>query len=373
MLAVVAALVLVVPVLFGDDDVAPSPTPPARTQQTMVMMLAGEYSSSFASALMAADPAADDGSVVLVPSSLLVDGPSPEAIRFGSTVRYPDPNAPAVALEDTLAVVIDATWRLSPMGLAQLVDAVGGVSVSVEDDVILTRRDGTREVVVPGGTTQLSGTQAAAYSAVLPTGEEEASRLAHFNAVLFALIPELPSDQAELESLLKGLGRESAVTTGVPWLASFLLAEQSAMDAGNVTATTLPVDSIDVGSPQAVYAVDQEAAETLMAASFAGSRPPGGADRLSVLAQNGVGRPGLVESAGEKLRDAGYAFVNGGNANRFGYAKTVIVVPDTTDESLANGRAIADVLGVPASAVQVAAEGQSVADVVVIIGADYEA
>jgi hypothetical protein len=371
-LVVVAAAVLLVPVLRGDDTTPNAPSPAARTQQTMVMMLAGEESVAFSSALMGADASANEGTVVLVPTSLLVEGPTPEPIRFGTTVRLPDPNAPALALEDTLSVVVDATWRLSPAGLASLVDAVGGVNVSVDEDLILTRADGTEEIVVPGGTTSLNGAQAAAYSVVLPQGQQEQARLAHFNEVLFALIPKLPSDQGQLSKLIKGLGRESAVTTGVAWLSQFLLDQQAAMAAGNVPAQTLPVAPIDVGSPRPLFTVDEQPAETLMAAEFADSRPAGGANQLTVYLQNGVGTPGLVESAAEQLRKAGYDYVNGGNSNRFGYTKTVVIVPDASEAALANGRAVAKVLRVPDSAITVASQGQTVADVIVIIGADYK-
>ena len=371
-LVVVAAAALLVPVLRGDGTTPDTPGPAARTQQTMVMMLAGEESVAFSSALMAADGSATEGTVVLVPTSMLVEGPTPEPIRFGTTVRLPDPNAPAMALEDTLSVIVDATWRLSPVGLGALVDSVGGVNVSVDEDLILTRADGSQQVVIPGGTTTLNGTQAAAYSAVLPAGGQEQARLAHFNEVLFALIPKLPSDPAQLSKLIKSLGRESAVTEGIGWLSGFLIDEQAAMAAGKVPAQTLPVTPVDVGSPRPVFTVDTAAAEALIAAEFADSRPAASANQITVYLQNGVGRPGLVEAAAEELRKAGYDYVNGGNANHFGYAKTVVVVPDASQDALANGRAVAKVLGVPESAITVASQGQTVADVIVIIGADYK-
>ena len=371
-LVVVAAAALLVPVLRGDDTIPDATGPTARTQQTMVMMLAGEGTLAFSSALMGVDGSANDGTVVLVPTYVLVEGPVPEPIRFGSTVRLPDPNAPAVALEDTLSVIVDATWRLSLKGLAGLVDAVGGVNVSVDEDVIWTRADGTEVIVVPGGTTSLNGAQAAAYSAVLPQGQQEQARLAHFTEVLFARIAKLPSDLGQLSKLIKSLGRESTVTIGVGWLSQFLLDEQAAMAAGNVPAQTLPVAPIDVGSPRPLFAVDEQSAEALMAAEFADSRPAGGANQLTVYLQNGVGKPGLVESAADQLRKAGYNYVYGGNANRFGYAKTVVIVPDASADSLASGRAVAKVLDVPDSAITVASQGQTVADVIVIIGADYK-
>ena len=68
------------------------------------------------------------------------------------------------------------------------------------------------------------------------------------------------------------------------------------------------------------------------------------------------------------LVDAGFTYVNGGNAEAFGVAETAIVVPDSSSESLQWGADIATALGVPTSAVQVATTGQSVADVIVVLG-----
>ncbi|MFZ0323778.1 MAG: LCP family protein [Actinomycetes bacterium] len=370
-LALIAAAALALPVLLGGGSDKTATPPVQRTQKTLTLMLAGSESPAFSTALMAADATANTGVVVPVPTQLLVQGPTPDAMAFGNTVRLPDPAAPGTALEDTLSVIVDATWRLSPSGLSSLVDSVGGVPVTVEEDVVLTRRDGRQVVVVQGGSTKLNGAEAAAYSAVLPDGQEEQARLAHFNEVLFALIPKLPSNTAQLTALLDGLGQESAVTKDTSWLAQFLLDEQKAMVAGTATAQTLPVQPLDVGGPQTPFAVDTVPAEALMASAFADSRPSTASQPLTVLVQNGVGRPGLVESAGAQLRDAGYGFVNGGNANRFGYTKTVVVVADSSDAALADGRAVAKTLGVPSSSVEVAQQGQTVADVLVILGADY--
>jgi hypothetical protein len=69
--------------------------------------------------------------------------------------------------------------------------------------------------------------------------------------------------------------------------------------------------------------------------------------------------------------DAGFTFVNGGNASSFGQAKTNVILPDTTPESLAWGADIVKALGLPDTAVRVAEDGQSVADVIVVLGEDF--
>ena len=90
-----------------------------------------------------------------------------------------------------------------------------------------------------------------------------------------------------------------------------------------------------------------------------------------MLVQNGVGTPGLSTKARAKLIAAGLTYQGGGNAARFGYRSSVVLIPDPSDEAVAHGAAVAKALGLPASAVKQSQESQSVADVVVILGSDF--
>ena len=51
---------------------------------------------------------------------------------------------------------------------------------------------------------------------------------------------------------------------------------------------------------------------------------------MRVLVENGVGTPGLVEKARAKLVDAGFRFLNGGNASSFGDDPSTVLVADGT-------------------------------------------
>ena len=87
--------------------------------------------------------------------------------------------------------------------------------------------------------------------------------------------------------------------------------------------------------------------------------------------QNGVGTPGLDAKARQLLVDAGFSFVNGGNAASFGRTTTLILIPDDSPESQKWGSDIATALKVPQSDVAVTSDPQSIADVVVVLGADF--
>jgi hypothetical protein len=373
LVVVVVGTALVVPPLFGKrSDVPVQTSPTVRTQQTLTIVVASDPGSVLDGALLASDPEQDDGSVVLVPSRLLVEGPVPEDIPFSSTTRLNDPAAPGFALAQTLDVLVDGTWRLTPEGLSALVDSVGGVVIDVDSEVVVTRPNGNRQVLVGAGRSTLDGAQATAYATAIPQGGNDQVRLAHFNDVLQALLAKLPASADQVQALLDGLNRESLSTKGNAWLAGFLVSLAGAAAQDNVLAQTIPVQTLGAGGAVTVYQLDEAASEELLSRSFADSRPPGGTDRPRVLVQNGVGRPGLELAAAQQLTDAGFAFANGGNANHFGYDTSVVIVPDDSSASLELGDSVAKALGLPASAVEVAGEGQTIADVIVILGANYQ-
>jgi hypothetical protein len=135
----------------------------------------------------------------------------------------------------------------------------------------------------------------------------------------------------------------------------------------------VPTRPLDGGTGTTVLVLDTTQLPDLLRRGFAGSLPTqvGGAP-VRVVLQNGVGTPGLVDRARDKLATAGLTFVAGGNADRFGYSHSYVFILDTTDQSRQQGLATAHALGLPASDVTVTDQGQLVADVVVVLGADFK-
>jgi hypothetical protein len=172
--------------------------------------------------------------------------------------------------------------------------------------------------------------------------------------------------------LVDHLGAKSLATVSDANLSTFLASLAKATQAQNTTSQVLPTTTLDLGGGQTSYLVDQTKTGALIDASFANSKPADtGVTQVRVLVQNGVGTPGLGADAFRQLHKAGFAFVPGGNANHFGYKKTVVLIPDGTSTWIAQGQKVAQTLGVPRSAVMINPQGLTVADIVVILGADY--
>ena len=371
-LGVVLVVVGVWLLLRGSGDSAPPTAAGPAKQQTLLVQVTGADGTAAASALVGTTASDDSAVAVLVPSRLNVDVAGSGDMPFGETTTLGDPTAPAAALTDLLGVRVRDTWTLSTDGLAALVDAVGGVQVAVDVDVVQTAPNGDQTVVVRQGNQLLKGKAAAAYATYLGDQEPEQARLARFDDVLSALVAKLPEDATGIGAFLAHAGKGSASTLDQQALAGRLAIMRAAAGKSALVSDVLPVTEIDTGGTVPSYGLDAGQAAATMRSRFPGAlQRDANGESLRVLVENGVGTPGLVEKARTRLVDAGFRFVNGGNASPFNNDPSQVLVPDGTDKSLARGRRVAQTLGLPASAVTPEDRGQTVADVIVILGKDF--
>jgi hypothetical protein len=368
-LVVVAVIALVATLVRGGSGAAPTSDAAGRSQQTLLVQLVGGSGLAVNTALLGRPVGNADGSPMglLLPSTLLTQAPGAGSVTMGETARLGDPATAGDAVADQFGVLVDGVWQVELDGLAQLVDGVGGIEVTVDREVLA---DST--VLLVPGPQRLDGLAAARYASYLADGEAEPSRSARFADVMTAWLAAAPTDVTSLTPLVAAPGAAAVSTIDATALADFLTALAVAARGDGLALSSAPVKPIDTGIDTVTYRLDREATADAVATRFAGSLPPsssaGGGD---VLVQNGVGTPGLGQAARERLVSAGFTFVAGGNASSFGRAATVVVIPDADPASRQQGRAVAAALGLPADAVRVAERGQSVADVVVILGRDF--
>lgn len=373
--AIAAAVVLLVGAVFFllvRNGGSKSPGGSAgRTQQTLALTVGPLHAVSVASALLGTDPSDNTGAIVLLPSRWLLDAAGAGTVFFGQTPTL-GKNVPAESLTNSLGITVDGSWSLTPAGLAALVDDVGGVDVTVDTHVIVRKPNGTRDVLLSPGQQHLSGAEAAVYALYLGPREPEARRLARFDQVFVAVLSGLPTSTSEVAPLVEHLGATSLATVPDASLSGFLASLAKATQAQNTLSQTLPTHAVDTGGGTPSYLLDQTGAAEMIDGSFAGSKPSDtAAKQVRVLVQNGVGTPGLGESAYQKLHRAGFAFLPGGNANHFGYPKTIVLIPDGSSQWITQGQQVAKALGVPNTSVKINDQGLTVADIVVILGKDY--
>lgn len=357
----------------GTPDSQASPSPTASPQQRTMLLQVRNDDDLGADNLVAAVGTDLPPAQLLVPSRLIVDVPGAGQQTLGQSARMLDRSASQDALSDLLALRIDGTISLARVALAGMVDFVGGITVTVDEPVTQTDpKTGAQTVVVPAGSQLLNGTQAAAYALAWLPDEPEASRLARYSTVMTETLAALPDDQLQVEQMLTSLGGSARTTTSTADAASFLLDMREAIVAGGQQVRVLPTTDIDSGAGLEMVRADLTASQALLETLMPTALLSSDESTPRVLVQNGVGTPGLGASARDRLVAAGMVFINGGNADQFGTARTQVIVKDSTAESQELGERVATALDVPQSAVSVAEDGQNVADVVVVLGADFE-
>ncbi len=353
-----------------------TPRPPrqaettSRTQQTLLMQLADPARATIANALLAHDPQAESGAVVLVPGPVLATPPGSQAVPFDQILLTSSEESARNALSDLVGVTIDSSWVLDQPTAEALVDDLGGIPVDA-DRQVLGGEDG-RQVVVPAGASTLTGGQAFAYASYLGPGEQEQARLARMQDFLDGVLKALPGEQPQVLALLDRLGGGSVLSGTEPTgLATFLLGVKADRAEGTLRYDTLPTVPVEIGGGVPSLRLDGPAAKMVVDRLLAASVPTSARESGNqVKVFNGVGTPMLGAAVRDKLLAADLFYVPGGNAASFGLATTEIQIGDPTPEKIALGNRVADALGVPRSAVRTSAP-TSVADAIVIVGADF--
>ena len=373
LVAIVVVAAIVAGLLFWwltkGDNAAPSTTPAGRTAHSLTMTLAQPGQDATSGVLLVADSTEQSADGVLIPSNVYVTGPVPDGVPFGETVLLASVDAPGMSLANTLNVIVDGTWQLSPEQLAALVDSVDGVLVDVDTDIVVDKKI----VIAAGDGLLLNGKQAAEFAQYKAPGEPEESRLARFSQVVDQLIRRLP-DSADSVTTMLAQDKATDLLTGPPEdLSDFLVTFGEVARSGDAGFETLPTQPLPLIKGPDASVPDDDAVQQLRTTTLAGIVPESvSGEQITVLVQNGVGTPGIEQTAAKQLTNAGYEFRNGGNASHFGYDKSIVVIPDTTAASIAVGNSVADALGLPASSVKVTNQGSAMADVIVILGGDYK-
>lgn len=372
----VVGVVLVVLVgwllLRPSDTEPPTATTVGDKQLITLVQVTGTDGTAAASAIVGTTKGAASAVALLVPSRLNVDVAGSGAMAFGETTTIGDPEASSAALTDLLGLRVDDTWTLTKPALVALVDAVGGVQAAVDVDVVDTAPNGAQTVVVKAGNQLLKGSAAVAYATYLADTEPEEARLARFDDVLTAMLSKLPADETGIGAFLATAGAGSSSNLDQGALAARLAVMREAAKKGEFVSDVLPVNEIDTGGPVPSYGLNVGDADAALRDKFPGAlQKDASGGVVRVLVENGVGTPGLAEQARSKLVDAGFQFKNGGNASPFTNQPSSIQVSDGTDASLEKGRRVAAALGLPADSVVPNDRGQTIADVIVILGPDF--
>jgi len=364
-LAVLVVLALVATALLvrRKDVPTSSVVKQMRTQHTLLLQVRGADGNAVVTALLAHDAAGGSGAVVLLPPQVIVTLPGAGPLPLGRALSVAPQLSTRNAVADLLGVTVDGSWLLDLPTLQRLVDAEGGVQVTVDQPVL-----SGRTVVLQPGAQRLDGARAVSFATYAAPMEAEEGRLARLQAVLDGLLTALPAQPA---TLLGRLGPGSQHSLPPAELAAMLSGLAADDKASELQYETLPVIKIDAGTDETRLRVDAAATRTLVDRLLSQSVPPGARQTGNrVLVLNGVGTPGVGEKVRAKLVPAGFVYVSSRNAEHFGYPRSEVLVRDATPAGAALGDRVAKALGLPVRDVQTHDIGE-IADVVVLVGGDF--
>ncbi|ADU52279.1 cell envelope-related transcriptional attenuator [Thermaerobacter marianensis DSM 12885] len=299
--------------------------------------------------------------------------PEPEKIAhahaYGQAEGGPGAGARRVAetVENFLGIQIDYFVEVDFDAFRALVDAVGGVEVCIDKPMHYTARSQNLRIDLQPGCQTLDGDKALQYVRYRQDGD--IFRIQRQQQFLKALVDKVLSMQGvlKLPQLASTLGRQ--VTTDMPTSRMLGLVallpkfDPSALEMGILPGRPGYLDGLSY------WLVEPEEARREAMKILAGIDVEANAQvRLEVL--NGNGRRGAASSAADLLRGYGFQVVTVGNAGRFDFQETTVLVrPGDTDV----GERLRQVLDPAAASVRVetTADLPEGVDARIVVGQDF--
>ncbi|MFU8841365.1 MAG: LCP family protein [Nitriliruptoraceae bacterium] len=318
-------------------------------------------------ALLAVPADGDATTVLLVPPALVADVPGHGTFTLADAGELGGTELVAASLANLLELRLDAAVSTDVDGWGQLVDAAGGVQVTLRVGV----DDAARGVRLEPGPQRLDGqaTVAVLDAAGPPLGQLEA--LARVPPVFAGLLDAI-ADDPDLPGRLLDLGDDAGPVLGTDApevVAEVLGSLADARPRDELAVLTLPVVPVGDG-PEVGFRLDDERAGSLLADRLGPWRPDAAlATGRDVQILNGNGIPRIGQRVSELLADGGYRVVLSGNADRFTHETTRIILHADTREQIAVGQDLQRRLGV--GDLELAATPSSVVDVTIVVGRDF--
>ena len=354
-----------------DAEVAEDP-PPGGWQPAV--LLATTVSSEGSSddlrglAVISSDRSTGEATVLLIPTATVTDVPGFGSFTLAEAWDFGGSSLVAVTVDNLLGLRIDGVLVKDETSWAAWFDPVGGASIDVPSRIVARDGPDAGSVRFEAGTEFLTPARIGEYLIVRAEGETELQSLPRTQQVIAALSQELASEPDALETVID-VSRTLPGTATPERLRTVLgeLADARAVDAA--TTITLPIVPLGTG-PDEVYRPDEERLDALMNDRFALSRETDASGtRMAVQILNGNARPGIGQDVADALADGRYRIVLTGNADRFTYRETRILIYSDDPADLAAAQDISERLGV--GVIERSGTPQSVVDVTIIVGADF--
>jgi LCP family protein required for cell wall assembly len=199
-------------------------------------------------------------------------------------------------------IPIDATIALQPEGAAQIVDAMGGLNVDVDENMNYDDNYGRLHIHLKKGEQYLTGSQVVGYMRFRHDAESDFGRVRRQRHVLKLMLDQLsqPQNWAKLPRLLQFARKDVQSTLNDDQLLALLNIYRD-VPGDDIRSFTLPSKPGWVGEASVVFA-DQRWAKLIGKLLFTHADPP----QDEVLVANATGDPEFDKTIIGALRGAGW-------------------------------------------------------------------
>lgn len=296
------------------------------------------------------DPAKPDINVISIPKNTLVEIPGSTSAEIGQAFTVGRVSLSMATVEYLLGVDLDHYVEVDKAGLKTIIDKLGGVTVNSK---------------------RMSGDAAVRYVSPTSATEKESDRIEREQKLLAAVHKraQAKSIYDKLASLAKTLKKSVGTDFAANDVEDLPLA-MGAVQSGKVRFHTIPGNEVTVNG-KVFFQPNKEKIEALIQQIFGADlarKARQSSFRIRVL--NGIGTPAVATEVSKKLVDSGYRVIDTKNADSFNYTETQLIIYSNKASDLAMVNRVKTLLGV--GKVVINNLPQDVADLTIVIGADYQ-
>ncbi|MEU9048147.1 MULTISPECIES: LytR C-terminal domain-containing protein [unclassified Kitasatospora] len=317
------------------------------------------------SALLVDDASGKKGTVLLLPDTLRLPGPAdPPVTTVGQAMDAIGASATRDGLSTVLGAPVAGTWRLDTPYLELLVSQLGGVRVDTNAETHEGGKPDGKLLSAAGKNTMLSGKAAVAYATLQNPGESRDVQLARFGQVMEAVLRTMPTEFKDAKDDVHRMNAVLDPSLPEDALAGVLaqLAQQAKDGHVGTTALTVKPDgSLDEAT--AGKQVKDVLGGTVKSAAV-GDAP------ARVALQDASGNDAAAAAAQVQIVNSGLTFIPGGAKTA---AQASSEIRYTDDARQGTAKSLATSLGLPDTAVKKVTGDTQNADLLVVLGKDYQA
>lgn len=308
------------------------------------------------------------GAVVYVPAHTAVEVPGRGLQTLKDAMHTGGLPLLLVSTENLLGVRLDGFIELSDSDARILFRSTGQLTIDVPTEVRVGIGNQRARVIFGEGLQVIPPDRLAALLYTVGLEKDDIEMGTRHVAFWHALFEAFSADPGNLENALRGAGSILGETEQASEKHIELLSRLARLADEDRSLAPLPVHPLEVEGDR-LYVTDETEVSDFVRDVVGQDDDARQVVRVQIL--NGRNdAPGIGQEVASKLIEQGYNVILTGNAPRFNYKHTLIILYDSTPSAQAVGQRTKELLGV--GKVQISTQDQGIVDLTVVVGKDFQ-